>query len=80
MLNLVAPGKMPDGREITDILLHKFCSQRMFSAGIFVLLPLAEKGLQFVLEDTLVCTTVDFKMPSYTECLPICTPIYVAEQ
>ena len=58
MLNLVAPGKMPDGREITDILLHKFCCQRMFSAGIFVLLPLADKGLQFVMEDTLVCSFI----------------------
>ena len=61
MLRLTAPGKLPDGREFTDFLLHKFFEQRLFNAGRFVLLPMAEKGHQFVQNDTLVSNYTSFR-------------------
>ena len=54
MLRLTTPGKLPDGRDFSHFFLHKFFEQPLFNAGIFVLLPLAEKGHQFVQNDTLV--------------------------
>ena len=54
MLRLAAPGRLPDGRVYTDFLLHKFFEHPLFNAGRFALLPMAEKGHQFVQKDTLV--------------------------
>lgn len=59
MIHLDAPGKLPDGREFHSILLHRFFEQRFFNAGVFALLPNAEKGHQFVQNDTLLFRVIN---------------------
>lgn len=54
MLRLAAPGRLSDGRVYTDFSFHKFFEHPLFNAGRLALLPMAEKGHQFVQKDTLL--------------------------
>eukprot|EP00794_Sanderia_malayensis_P008081 gene8081-8946_t len=54
MLNLVAPGPLPDGTQVSNLLIHKFFNHRLFSVGTLVILPKSEKGLQIVENDTML--------------------------
>ena len=80
MLNFSNPAGKP-AQDDDPLLVHKFISQPLFGGGQVILRPGAEKGRQFVRNDTMV-SFVSFILASHNVLVVLddCLPLLFAKQ